>query len=62
MVATVLAALQLGACGNAQPADCGLSSGRPHPEIGGQLLYTCYAQPALRGGLYLLDVAAVCGR
>lgn len=57
MVATVLAALQLGACGNAQPADCGLSGGRPHPEIGGQLLYTCYAQPAVRGGLYLLDVA-----
>ncbi len=57
MIATVLAALQLGACGSAQPIGCGPSGGRPHPEIGGELLYTCYARPAVRGGLYLLDVA-----
>jgi Tol biopolymer transport system component len=57
IIATVLATLQMGACGGAQPTGCSQSGGRPHPEIGGQLLYTCYALPAVRGGLYLLDVA-----
>lgn len=57
MVATLFAALQLGACGDARPTGCGGSGGRPHPEIGGELPYTCYAWRAVRGGLYLLDVA-----
>ncbi len=57
MIATVLAAMQLGACGGAQPTGCGLGGGRPHPEIGGELLYACYTSQWVRGGLYLLDVA-----
>ncbi len=54
MIATVLAALQLSCCGGAQPTGCCPSGVRPHPEIGGELLYTCFARPAVRGGLYLL--------
>jgi len=56
VIATALAALHLGACGSSQAISCGPGGVRPHPEIGGQLLYTCYARPAVNGGLYLLDV------
>jgi len=56
-MAMALAALQLSACGGAQPSSCSPRAIRPHPEIGGELLYTCYAWPAVMGGLYLLDVA-----
>jgi Tol biopolymer transport system component len=38
------------------PADCGLSGVTPHPEIGGELVYSC--DPAYRKtAFYLLDVA-----
>jgi len=57
LVATVLAALQIGACGGGQPATCGVGVGRPHPEIGGEVLYYCSKWPEVNGGLYLLDVA-----
>ena len=30
---------------------------RPHPEVGGQILFTCYTGPGGHGGLFLLDVA-----
>ena len=57
MIATLFVALQLCACGDARPTGCDRSGGPPHPEVGGELLYTCYARPAVRGGLYLLNVA-----
>jgi TolB protein len=39
------------------PADCGLSGVTPHPEIGGQLVYSC--DPVDRKtAFYLLDVAS----
>lgn len=48
----------LAACGGpATAATCGMGGGRPHPEIGGQLLYYCWDQPRVNGGIYLLDVA-----
>lgn len=53
---SLLLTLQLGACGAQQPDACG-GPKRPHPEIGGELLYTCYAAPQIPGGLFLLDVA-----
>jgi len=33
-----------------------MNGGRPHPEIGGEVLYYCWDQPEVNGGLYLLDV------
>jgi len=48
----------LAACGGpASESACGAGAGRPHPEIGGQILYYCLDQPAVNGGIYLLDVA-----
>ena len=43
--------------GSTDPAACGLAGGRPHPEIGGEVLYYCLDQPTVNGGIYLLDVA-----
>src|SRR5262249_817249 len=57
LAAAVLTATQLGACGGAPPAACGMSGGRAHPEIGGQILYHCTDRPQVNGGIYLLDVA-----
>ncbi|HEV2216361.1 MAG TPA: DPP IV N-terminal domain-containing protein [Candidatus Dormibacteraeota bacterium] len=52
----VLAAVQIQACGAPQPAACGAGGEQPHPEVGGQLVFVCYA-PQNHGNLYLLDVA-----
>lgn len=43
------------ACAGSQAASCGVNGVRPHPEIGGQILYTCY-QSGGHGGLFLLDI------
>lgn len=61
-VAAALLSLQLAGCGGGQQANCGVGGVRPHPEIGGQILFTCYPGPGGRltapsGGLFLLDVA-----
>jgi Tol biopolymer transport system component len=56
-VAAALLSLQLAGCGGGQQANCGVNGVRPHPEIGGEILYTCYAQPGGHGGLFLLDIA-----
>ena len=56
LIAMVLATLQLGACGGAPTSTCGATGARPHPEIGGELLYYCGDWPTVNGGLYLLDV------
>lgn len=48
----------LASCGgSSSPATCGTGAGRPHPEIGGEVLYYCSDWPSVNGGLYLLDVA-----
>jgi TolB protein len=57
LAALLLTSLQLGACGGPQPATCGMGGGRPHPEIGGEVLYYCSDWPRVNGGLYLLNVA-----
>lgn len=53
----VLAAGTASCGGSSSPATCGASGGRPHPEIGGEILYYCSDWPQLNGGIYLLDVA-----
>lgn len=48
----------LAACGAPSPsATCGMGGGRAHPEIGGEILYYCWDQPSVNGGIYLLNVA-----
>jgi len=45
-------------CGGASSAGtCGMGGGRPHSEIGGQVLYHCWDQPDVNGGIFLLDLA-----
>ncbi len=58
VIGMLLAMVPLGACGGAQPSACGAAGGRPHPEIGGEILYYCNDWPAVNGGLYVLDVAS----
>ena len=55
-VLAILAAVQIQACGAPQPAACGAGGVQPHPEVGGQLVFVCYAS-GNNGNLYLLDVA-----
>jgi Tol biopolymer transport system component len=43
-------------CGGSLQSTCGMGAGRPHPEIGGEVLYYCSDWPNVNGGLYLLDV------
>ena len=57
LTAAALLSLQLAGCGGGPRANCGVDGVRPHPEIGGEILYTCYAQPGGHGALFLLDVA-----
>ncbi len=56
-VLVLLLGVQLAACGSQPPVSCAAAAVRPHPEVGGELLFTCYSWPAVKGGLYLLDVA-----
>jgi len=57
LLGTALAA-GMASCGGSSPAaTCGTGGGRPHPEIGGQILYYCWDQPRVNGGIYLLDLA-----
>jgi TolB protein len=54
----LLVGVQLQACG-AQPATtCGVPGISPHPEVGGQLVYSCDSGPAVKGELYLLDLSS----
>jgi Tol biopolymer transport system component len=57
LAATLLTTLQVTACATGPASTCGMNGGRPHPEIGGEVLYYCLDHPAVSGGLYLLDVA-----
>ncbi len=56
LAATLVTTLQVTACSSGPAGACGLNSGTPHPEIGGEVLYYCLDQPEVNGGLYLLDV------
>ena len=51
----ILAALQIPACTSPNPSDCGVGGEAPHPDIGGQIVFVCYAL-GNHGSLYLLDV------
>ena len=53
----VLAAGITSCGGSSSTATCGAGGGRPHPEIGGDILYYCSDWPQVNGGIYLLDVA-----
>ena len=57
LVAGVLVLLAVSGCGGTAPATCGAAGARPHPEVGGEVLYYCQAWPAVSGRLFLLDVA-----
>ena len=52
----VLVALQIQGCGNSNAAACGAGGEQPHPEMGGQIVFVCYAREN-HGNLYLLNVA-----
>lgn len=52
----VLAAV-VGACGNQTPAACATGGIQPRPDIGGQLVYSCSAWPAIKRDLFLLDIS-----
>jgi len=48
----------LASCGGpSSQGTCGMNSGHPQREIGGEILYYCWDQPTVNGGIYLLDVA-----
>ena len=52
----LLFALPLAACSARSPnGDCGLTGIAPHPEIGGELVYTCF-DPVNKSEMFLLDV------
>src|SRR2546426_3991039 len=55
-IAAALVALPLAAC-SARPAagDCGASGLAPHPEIGGELVYTCF-DPLNKSEMFLFAV------
>lgn len=57
VIVALLAGVQASACVGAAPVTCGMNGGRPHPEIGGQILYHCTDWPQPNGGIYLLNVA-----
>ncbi|HEX2645765.1 MAG TPA: hypothetical protein VHO95_00920, partial [Candidatus Dormibacteraeota bacterium] len=52
------AAAGLGACGQPATGTCGIGGLRPHPEIGGELLYSCSAGVSIKGDLFLLDLSS----
>lgn len=45
------------ACGGLTPATCGIGGLRPQPHIGGQLIYSCSASPAIKSDLFLVDLS-----
>lgn len=53
----VMLTLQVAGCGGTAAPLCGMGGVRPHPEVGGQVVYTCSASTAIKGDLFLLDVA-----
>lgn len=46
-----------GACGGLASPTCGGNGIRPQPQIGGQLVYSCSAWPAIKSDLFLLDIS-----
>jgi len=54
----VLLLLELGACGSHVPTTCGMGGGQPRPDIGGEILYMCYASGSIHGGLFLLNASS----
>jgi TolB protein len=55
-IVAALVALPLAACSARTAAgDCGVSGLAPHPEIGGELVYTCF-DPVNKSEMFLLDV------
>ena len=46
-----------GACGVLASPTCGGNGIRPQPQIGGQLVYSCSAWPAIKSDLFLLDIS-----
>ena len=57
MFVAALVAIPLAACSERTAGgDCGVSGLGPHPEIGGELVYTCY-DPVNKSEMFLLDVA-----
>ena len=57
MLGVALAAALTSCGGSSTGSTCGMGGGRPHPEIGGEVLYYCNDWPQVNGGIYLLDVA-----
>jgi Tol biopolymer transport system component len=53
-----LLSLQVAGCGGTAAPVCGMGGVRPHPEIGGQVVYTCFSAAAIKGDLFLLDVSS----
>lgn len=45
-------------CGGGTTATCGMGGLRPQPQIGGQLVYSCSAWPAIKSDLFLLDLSS----
>ena len=57
LLVAALVALPLAACtGRSADGDCGVSGITPHPDVGGELAYTCY-DPVNKSEMFLLDVA-----
>jgi len=55
-IVAAVVALPLAACGaRTASGDCGASGLAPHPEIGGELVYTCF-DPVNKSEMFLLDV------
>jgi TolB protein len=53
-----LAAAALGACGQPATGTCGIGGLSPHPDIGGQLVYSCSSGVAIKGDLFVLDLTS----
>ena len=45
------------ACGGLTSTACGMGGLRPQPQIGGQVVYSCSAWPAIKSDLFLLDLS-----
>jgi len=45
-------------CGASTSGTCGMGGVQPRPEIGGQVLFQCYAAGSVHGGLFVLDLAS----
>jgi len=53
-----LLAAAVGACGEPASGTCGVGGIPPHPEIGGELLFSCSAGIAIKGDLFVLDLSS----